>query len=151
MRALVVCTVAVLCLLGCSSSSDTGDSAVVNGAKSQSNTQAPPQATADQQQQASAAQQMLVSLGVPLYPGATVDATQHSSSDPQSVNAVFTTSATTKQVDYFYEGYPELKSQSTNGSTVFAGSLNKVPVVIEVRAAKGQTEIVAQARKAQDG
>ena len=83
-------------------------------------------------------------MGVPIYADAKVDATQHSSTDPMATNAVFQTSATVKQVEYFYNSYPELKSQTANGSTVFSGKLKGISVVIEIRPNKGGTEIIVQ-------
>ena len=93
------------------------------------------------------AEQTLRTLGVPIYHDATIDTAQHATSDEQGANAVFTTSATVKQVEYFYQSYPELKMTKANGSTLFSGSLNGVPVTLEVRPNKGKTEIIAQARK----
>ena len=148
MRSAPFLLIVSIFVIGCSNDSAKDDTAVNNSSPTAaaSNNQ-PAQPTSQQQQDASAAEQALRSMGVPIYADAKVDPTQHSSSDPQAVNAVFTTTATTKQVEYFYNSYPELKSQSANGSTVFSGSLNGVPMVIEIRPNKGGTQITAQARK----
>lgn len=138
---------ALLIVAGCAKESSINDSSADNAATAPvaTITQAA-QPTAQQQQDASAAEQALRSMGVPMYADAKVDATQHSSTDPNAVNAVFTTTATTKQVEYFYNGYPELKSQAINGMTVFSGKLNGVQMVITVRPGKSGTEILAQCR-----
>jgi hypothetical protein len=93
------------------------------------------------------AEQSLRMMAVPIYPDAKIDTTQHSLSEENSANAVFTTSATTKQVDYFYNGYAELKSRSANGSTVFSGTINGVHMVIEIRPSGGKTQIILQGRR----
>ena len=146
--ALILVMLAIL-LVGCSNDTVTSgikpdDAQPTAGA---ANNQSSTQPTAQQQQDANAAEQSLRSMGVPIYADAKVDATQHASTDPNAVNAVFTTTATTKQVEYFYNSYPELKSQNANGSTVFSGNLNGTQVVIEIRPGKTGTEIVAQGRK----
>ncbi len=148
MRFAPVLVMLAILLIGCSNDEVTSSLKPDEGQPTAPATNnQPAQPTAQQQQDASAAEQALRSMGVPIYADAKVDPTQHSSSDPQAVNAVFTTTATTKQVEYFYNGYPELKSQSANGSTVFSGNLNGTQVVIEVRPGKSGTEIVAQGRK----
>lgn len=149
MKLAPLCLIPAVLIAGCSNDNGSNDATANNApaAPAAANNSKPVEATAQQQQDASAAEQALRAMGVPIYADAKVDATQHSSSDPQAVNAVFTTSATTKQVEYFYNGYPELKSQSANGSTVFSGNLNGTQVLIEIRPNKGGTEITAQGRK----
>jgi hypothetical protein len=122
MKGVALSLVCVLAVLGCSATSEE-DAGPAGGPPP-----APPVTTAatptDQQRQdAAAAEASLHSLGVPIYAGATVDATQHCSADPGASNAVFTTPATPKQVEYFYDSFPELKPQSANGSTVYSGNL----------------------------
>ncbi len=138
-----------LAVVGCSIEQQATDvapsPAQTSGATSQVQTESKPvQATAAHTQDAIAAELALRSMDVPIYADAKVDSTQHSSTDPQATNAVFQTSASVKQVEYFYNSYPELKAQTANGTTVFSGKLKGIAVVIEIRANKSGTEIIAQ-------
>lgn len=149
MRGTLFLLVAVIVVAGCSSTASEetpAKDAAVTGTFVPKPTPTPASPSAEMRQQAEASEKALKDLGVPIYAGAVVDPSQHSS-DTGTVNAVFTTSATTKQVEYFYESYPELKRQVANGSTLFSGELNHVPVAIEIRSSKGVTEITVQGKK----
>lgn len=153
MRGTLLLFAAAILVAGCSPSTPEETPAkdtAVTGTFAPKSTPTPPPTpaspSAEMRQRAEASEKALKDLGVPIYAGAVVDPSQHSS-DTGTVNAVFTTSATTKQVEYFYESYPELKRQVANGSTLFSGELNHVPVAIEIRSNKGITEITAQGKK----
>ena len=149
-RVPLLCAVSVLFVVGCSSTdsgSANSDPTPMPPSKSVTPPAVAPVNETVAANGAADAEKALRSMGVPIYPDAKVNSSEHFSTDAQETNAVFVTSATVKQVEYFYNGYPELKSQTANGSTVFTGSINKVPMVIEVRAKEGKTEIVAQARR----
>jgi len=148
MKAATLSIFATVLICGCASSPESDTSPAPTPTPPVTTTTAAAQPTDQQKQDAAAAEASLHTLGVPIYAGAVVDASQHASADPSATNAVFTTPATMKQVEYFYNSFPELKSQTANGSTVFSGTMNKVPMVIEIRAKDGKTEITAQGRQA---